>query len=254
MAAGRIGMASGPNPGSWNRFQPRSKDSLAQPLSDLDGPVPWYRMGKVFVTDVQLETRPAQERVHCFDEATGKSLWTYAYEAEYPDLYARESIATGRHADCRGRQAVHDWRQWTCSLSRGGRPASWLGKRNWTRNLKFSRRAADPRRLIEGDLLILLTGGKPGACVIALEKNSGNLVWRALDESVSNSSPIVITAGGKRQLIVWTGESVTSLVPTTGEVNWREPLVTNTNYSTATPVSEKNCASDQRLHVGAACR
>ena len=42
--------------------------------------------GRVFVTDVQLETRPAQERVHCFDEATGKSLWTFAYEAEYPDL------------------------------------------------------------------------------------------------------------------------------------------------------------------------
>jgi outer membrane protein assembly factor BamB len=94
--------------------------------------------------------------------------------------------------------------------------------------------------LIEGDLVILLTGGKPAACVVALEKNSGKEAWRALGESVSNSSPIVVTAGGRRQLIVWTGESVTSLAPRSGEVNWRQRLLTNTNYSTATPVSRKH--------------
>jgi outer membrane protein assembly factor BamB len=41
-------------------------------------------------------------------------------------------------------------------------------------------------------------------------------------------------------LIVWTGESVTSLVPITGDPNWRIPLITNTNYSTATPVRDNN--------------
>jgi hypothetical protein len=50
----------------------------------------------------------------------------------------------------------------------------------------------------------------------------------------------VITAGGTRQLILWTGESVTSLAPATGGVHWRVPLLTNTNYSTATPVYDAN--------------
>lgn len=49
--------------------------------------------------------------------------------------------------------------------------------------------------LIKGNLLILFTGAKPGASVIALDKSSGKEIWKALDESVSNSSPIVITAG-----------------------------------------------------------
>jgi outer membrane protein assembly factor BamB len=47
---------------------------------------PVISQGRVFVTDVQLEKLPALERVHCFDEATGNSWWSYEYEAEYPDL------------------------------------------------------------------------------------------------------------------------------------------------------------------------
>lgn len=200
---------------------------------------PVVSQGRVFVTDVQLETRPAQERVHCFDEATGKSLWTYAYEAEYPDLMpenrstpaATPIVEAGKLYMIGGNGHVH------CLDTATGK-AVWEKKLD--KEFEIKALSCRPSPLIEGDLLILLTGGKPGACVIALEKSSGKEVWRALDESVSNSSPIVITAGGKRQLIVWTGESVTSLVPTTGEVNWRERLLTTTNDSIATPVSEKN--------------
>jgi len=57
---------------------------------------------------------------------------------------------------------------------------------------------------------------------------------------VSNSSPLVIVAGGKRQLIVWTDESVASLNPVTGETYWREAMVTSGNDSIPTPVVEKN--------------
>jgi len=94
--------------------------------------------------------------------------------------------------------------------------------------------------LIEGNLLILLAGAKPGACVLALDKKTGKEVWKALAESISNSSPIIIKAGGKRQLIVWTGESVTSLDPATGATYWREPITTSTNDSIPAPVLENN--------------
>src|SRR4030095_13791844 len=68
---------------------------------------------------------------------------------------------------------------------------------------------------------------------------TGKEVWKVLDESVSNSSPLVIEAGGKRQLIVWTGESVTSLNPATGETWWREAMLTSNNDATPTPVFQK---------------
>src|SRR5690349_16658599 len=38
--------------------------------------------GKVYLTDRLVEPTQ-QERVHCFDAATGKTLWSYAYEAQY---------------------------------------------------------------------------------------------------------------------------------------------------------------------------
>ena len=47
-------------------------------------------------------------------------------------------------------------------------------------------------------------------------------------------------AGGQRQLIVWTDESVASLNPATGETWWREPMVTSNNDSIPTPVVQKN--------------
>jgi outer membrane protein assembly factor BamB len=202
---------------------------------------PVVSQGRVFVTDVKLETRTAQERVHCFDEATGKSLWTYACDADYPDWAfvpgqcpspsATPLVEKGKLYALGANGHVHCLETLTGTL---------LWEQRLDKEFAIQVLSCRPSPLIEGDLLILFTGGKPGGCVIALEKNSGKIVWKALDESVSNSSPIVIAAGGKRQLIVWTGESVTSLVPATGEVNWRERLVTSNNDSIATPVSEKN--------------
>jgi outer membrane protein assembly factor BamB len=91
--------------------------------------------------------------------------------------------------------------------------------------------------LIEGKLLIVLICGKPGACVVAFDKLTGKEVWRALDDPPhAFSSPMVISAGGKRQLIIWTPKGITSLNPATGQTWWREELITREDYAVATPV------------------
>src|SRR5881397_2950388 len=41
--------------------------------------------GRVCVTDSQLDKPKAIERVLCFEEATGKPLWTYTHEVTYPE-------------------------------------------------------------------------------------------------------------------------------------------------------------------------
>src|SRR5579863_5234626 len=46
---------------------------------------PVVAQGRVFVSDAQLEDPHVREQVHCFDEATGKSLWTWSQELVYPD-------------------------------------------------------------------------------------------------------------------------------------------------------------------------
>jgi len=51
---------------------------------------------------------------------------------------------------------------------------------------------------------------------------------------------LIVVAGGKRQLIAWTANDVTSLNPATGETYWRETMVTSNNDSIPTPVIQKN--------------
>ncbi|MHB0960517.1 MAG: PQQ-binding-like beta-propeller repeat protein [Pirellulaceae bacterium] len=202
---------------------------------------PVIAQGRVFVTDSQIIRPTPRERVHCFEEATGKSLWTYSYDVTYPDWAfvaggetgpsATPIVDSGKVYTVGGNGHVH-------CFDPGKGELLWQKDLGKEYEIEAVMCRASP--LIEGDLLIVFTGGKPGACVVALDKNSGNEVWKALDESVSNSSPIIIAAGGERQLIVWTQESVTSLAPETGTTYWQQRLLTINDYVVSTPVSHNN--------------
>jgi outer membrane protein assembly factor BamB len=111
-----------------------------------------------------------------------------------------------------------------------------IWEKNIGREYEVVEMSCRPSPLIEGSLLIVFTGAKPGASVMALDKGTGKEVWRALDDHVSSSSPIVVTSGGRRQLIVWSDNSLASLNPATGHIYWREPMTTSNNDSVATPV------------------
>ena len=202
---------------------------------------PVVAQGRVFVTDSEVIRPTVKERVHCFDAATGNSLWTYAYDETYPEwVYvagqemgpsATPIVDAGKLYTVGGNGHVH------CFDSKKG---DLLWEKNLGKEYQIEAVMCRASPLIEGDLLIVFTGAKPGACVIALDKNSGKEIWKALDESVSNSSPILITAGGSKQLIVWTQQSVTSLAPETGRTYWQHPLTTINDNAVSTPVHHGN--------------
>ena len=193
--------------------------------------------GRVYVTDSELAKPKARERVHAFDALSGKQVWSYAYDVNYPETafdekYPRGPISTPIVADGR----IYTWG-----------PAGNLfcldalkGDVVWQKDIQkeypnsYLDTAGSP--LIEGNLLIVPVGAKPDACVIAFDKNTGQEIWKSLDEQPSASSPIVVNAGGKRQLIVWTPQAVTALDPATGNTYWRERLNTTQDATVSTPV------------------
>ena len=195
--------------------------------------------GRVFLTDSELAKPVAKERIQCFEETTGKLLWSYSYGVPYPEWAfdpgdgptATPIVEAGKVFMLGARGNVHCLDAPTGEL---------LWEMDLTKEYQIREMMCRASPLIEGDLLILFTGAKPGACVLALDKATGKEVWKALDESVSNSSPLIVMAGGKRQLLVWTCESVTSLNPATGETYWREPMATINDDVVATPVVQNN--------------
>jgi outer membrane protein assembly factor BamB len=202
---------------------------------------PSVAQGRVFLTDCQIEKPKAWERVLCLDEVTGAVVWTHKYPVAYPEWALGPS-----QGGPRATPLVQNGRVFT--LGAMGHlfclEAS-SGNLIWEKDLakeyqvkEFTGITASP--LIEENLLILYICGKPEACVVALEKASGREVWRALDDAFSYSSPIVFTAGGKRQLVVWTQQGITSLDPKTGKPHWREEFRTSGDQTVSTPVFRNN--------------
>ena len=194
--------------------------------------------GRVFVTDSETEKPKAWERVHCFDEKTGKLLWTYRDEVDYPNAFDPKNPAGPCPTPIAEGDRVFPQGATSHLLCLDARNGTVIWKKILTQPYgleQFPELTSCP--LIEGRLLIVVICGKPGACVVAFDKRTGKEVWRALnDPPHAFSSPIVISAGGKRQLIVWTPKAVTSLNPATGQTWWREELVTREDYAVATPV------------------
>ncbi len=202
---------------------------------------PIVAKGRVYLTDSELRKPKARERVHCFDEATGKPLWTFAYDVTYPEWAFPDRgptatpIVQGRKLYTLGNKGdLH------CLDSLTGEI---LWKRNLEEEYDVQEFAFNASPLLEGGLLILCIGSYPDtnlSSVLALNKESGKEVWKAPTGGLTNSSPIVITAGGKRQLIVWAQDGVMALDIATGKTYWREKLTTAAASAVTTPVCHKD--------------
>jgi outer membrane protein assembly factor BamB len=201
--------------------------------------------GRVYLTDVEMKKPESFERVRCFDEATGKVLWTYGIQRQYPEW----ALKPGQENGPTSTPILQEGKLYTlgpygdaCCLDAATGALIW--QRSLGKDYAIQEMSVRSSPLIEGGLLILPIGGKPDACLLAVDKASGKDVWHALDEDAHNASPIVITAAGKRQLIMWTQQSVSAVDPATGSLLWRERLLTDSNNGTATPVWEGvSCSS-----------
>ena len=94
--------------------------------------------------------------------------------------------------------------------------------------------------VIVADKLVTMVGGERGGTVMAFDQHTGAEVWRALDENVSYSSPIVATVAGRQQVIVMTGPRVVGLDPTDGTLLWSHPFQIQFDESISTPVTSDN--------------
>lgn len=201
--------------------------------------------GCVFVSDHLYTTEV--ERVLCFAEATGKPLWVHSYPCPYEDM----EYGNGPRAA----PTVHDGRVYAFGtkghlvcLDAAKGDVIWK-KEPKELKARIPQYGASAAPIVEGDLLIVCAGGTPDGTVMAFDRKTGVERWRALGDRPAYSAPIVVTAGGARQLIVWTADSIASLEPATGKVFWQVPW--KATFDPAQMVASPVLHKDMLLFLGA---
>ena len=198
--------------------------------------------GRVFVMDfVESSRLRGTERALALDEKTGKILWTQEWPVEYRGMsYAIGPRATPTVDGDRVYFAGADGKLFCLNAATGA--IVWkkdyvadygADRAKWGWDWGFS-----SAPLVDGDRLIALVGGQPDAKVVAFDKLTGKELWRALksDTELGVAQPIIINAGGVRQLIIWYPGAVASLDPASGKTYWEQAYKVGASMTVPTPV------------------
>ncbi len=183
---------------------------------------------RVFVTDGRRTSGSKMvERVLALDEQTGKILWSREWETNYSGLEATFALGPRATPTVDG-DLVYVLGAMGNLLALNVKDGSIAWQKNFVDDFAATIPSwgATGAPLVDGDRLITLVGGEPDAKVIAFDKRTGDELWRALssDWEPGYSQPIIVEAGGARQLIIWHPTAISSLEPATGRVLWEVPF------------------------------
>lgn len=201
--------------------------------------------GRVFVTDfVRSEGKPTNnpgardklvgnERVLCFDAASGRQIWSQSEPRSYNLSYPKGPRCTPAIAQGKVVTLGAEGHLQCLSAANGGVL--------WRKDLvqEYQTRApiwgytAHP--LIDGSHVYCVVGGK-GSVAVCFDLNSGREIWRSLSAAEQGyCPPTMITVRGKKQLLIWHPSALHSLDPVTGKSIWSLPLTPSYRMSITAP-------------------
>ncbi len=233
----RTGVVSGP---AWPADFSKMELAWEVPLGpSYSGPI--ISKDLVFTTE-SVDKR--LERVHAVDRATGKTVWTAEWEGHQgvPFFAARNGDWMRSTPAWDGKVLfVAGMRDVLVALDGA------TGKEKW--RVDFVEQFKKPAPgfgfvcspLLDGDFIYV----QAGAALCKLEKASGKVVWRALEEKGAAmdsafSSPMLTTVNGQRQLLVQTREKLCGVDPANGTVLWSQVIKAFRGMNIQTPVIEGN--------------
>lgn len=188
------------------------------------------------------------DAVWCFDAGTGKVLWKHAYpcSAEDPNGFkgtrctptvdGDRVYSVSRHGDLFCLDAA-------------------TGKVKWAKNLVNDLGGKEPRHgkdlenqgwgysgspLIENDWVLVEAGGPGQASVVALDKQSGTVVWKSGSDVAGYASFVAFDLDGERCFLQFSGDHLILRRMKDGSELWRHPWTTAYGVNAATPIVNGN--------------
>jgi outer membrane protein assembly factor BamB len=177
---------------------------------------------RVFVTDRVTEPNDA-ERILAFDAFTGKPLWTHTYPCRYQRIQYTAGPRASVLVDSGRAYSLGTFANLFCLEAETG-DCVWQKDLKTDYDIKMPIWGISASPIIEKNLLVVPTGGRDNASIVAFDKATGAERWRALDDPVSYSAHIIIDQAGRRVLVCWTGTRVVGLDPATGRLHWQHPF------------------------------
>jgi len=165
------------------------------------------------------------------DALTGQELWSAPFTPSKYDGSGNAGVKENSGGDGpRSTPAVDEKRVYvlTADLLLSARDVA-TGQEVWKRDLLKEhsgqniswKNAASP--VLDGNL-IFVGGGGEGQALLALDKTTGEVVWKAESDKITHASPTVASIAGVRQVIFLTQKGLVALLPTDGTVLWRHPF------------------------------
>lgn len=166
-------------------------------------------------------TADGEEAVVCMDAASGETAWEYKYDSS-----PAEGHVTQFGEGPRSTPLIVGDRIYTIgiagvmhSLKKTDGTVVWshdLWKEYGGNHLNHGYSSSP---IEYKNTIIALVGGE-GASIVAFDKKSGDVVWKAHDFENSYSTPTVLKVGGKDQLVAFMGTEIVGLDPKNGDLKW----------------------------------
>jgi outer membrane protein assembly factor BamB len=227
---GPQGNCSSPETGinkDWRAKPPKELWRVA--LTDNGYSCPSVAGGKVFIVD----HKGASDIVRAFDLESGAELWRFAYA----------DAAKNRNGCSYATPTCDEGLIYT--LSKDGRLHcldARDGKVVWRLNLVTDAGAVSPYwgyaavPVVDGSKLLVVAGGGKGL-LLALDKKTGEIVWRGGGTgNASYASPVIATIRGKTQYVVFGAKGLVGIDPDGGAALWEAPWDTKHDCHSSTPV------------------
>ena len=180
-----------------------------------------------------------RETVECLNATNGQNLWKMDYPTSFRDEIRSEDDGPRATPAIAGTQVF--------TFGAEGMLNCWnfaTGAKLWSVDAKskfgapngFFGMACSP--LVEGNAVLLNIGGSNGAGIIAFDKATGKVLWKASDDEASYSSPVAATVHGQRYAFFLTRKHLTALDPASGKVAFEFPWTPqiHASVSAATPL------------------
>jgi outer membrane protein assembly factor BamB len=159
--------------------------------------------------------------VLCFDRKTGKQIWeTVVHEGGLDIKNNEKSSMASSSAACDGKRFFVNFLNgdsvFMTALDRNGKKIWQTKLTNYINHQGFG---SSP--LLYKDLVIGVSDNKGGGAVVAMNRATGEIVWKRDRPAKPNySSPVIFNVAGKDQMFLIGCDLVTSLNPLTGETIW----------------------------------